>query len=419
MKRGSDTAVCYIPSDVCYKRELLKLEEDAEKKNKEIIERLRNVTSLTTSHIEDSIAAMNTIADTMKLVRYEFDERARLRDEACWLQQSFSKLSNNSTHTINQRVRSLNHELLTFMRFPIPHLHLEWTADNTCHIHTTYNPYTFRSRPIWAVSSQGRRQHQLLKPHSLTVDPDNGNIYVADIEIDRIQVFDSEGSYLKSFRSKSLDHPAYLVIFENSLFVRCFEKLLMLDKRSGNEVQSLELEDRLKGLAVDIQGYIYSCDSASNIVYRFSPSLQQQESIQFKPYRHSFQQTKSRLVGASRKPRDLKLVNDSIYILFGDSPYPIQSFTKEGRFLKCVVSREQMEAAYHFLSLDMFGNILVTSPYVQKIKIFSNKGDLLSFIGTPGRNHPGELLTPRGVAVGPLGHVVICDEKVTNCLQSF
>ena len=419
MKRESDTGVCYIPSDVCYERELLKLERDAEKKKKEIIDRLRNVTSLTTSLIEDSITAMNTISDTMKLVRFEFEERSRLRDEACWLQQSFSKLSNNSTHAINQRVRSLNHELLTFMRFPIPHLHLEWTADTTCRIHTTYNPYIFRSRPIWAVSSQGRRQHQLLKPHSLTIDPNNGNIYIADIEIDRIQVFDSEGTHLKSFRNKSLDHPAYLVIFENSLFVRCYEKLLMLDKHSGSELQSLELEDRLKGLAVDIQGYIYSCDSASNTVYRFSPSLQQQDSIQIKPYTNSFQQTRSRTVGVSRKPRDLKLVNDSIYILFGDSPYPIQSFTKEGRFLKCVVSREQMEAAYHFLSLDMFGNILVTSPYVQKIKIFSNRGDLLSFIGTPGRNHPGELLTPRGVAVGPLGQVVICDEKVSNCLQSF
>ncbi|KAI6646580.1 RING finger protein nhl-1-like [Oopsacas minuta] len=397
MKRECDTGMGYIPSDSCYRRELNKLERDFEKKNREIIDKLKNESNLTITAIEDSIIAMNKISEILRTVRYEFEERTRLRDEACWLQQNFSKHSSRSTHTINERVQALNHELLAYMRLPTPHLHLDWTTSNNCTLHTTYNPYTFKSRPIWAVSSQGRPQHQLLRPHSLTIDPGNGNIYVADIETDRIQVFDSEGGYLKSFRNESLDLPAYLVIYEKYLFVRCFERLVRLDKKSGDEVMTLELEDRLKGLAVDTQGYIYSCDSASNIVFRFSPFLEQQDSIQYKPYTHSFQQNRSGSVRGSRKPRDLKLVNNSFYILFGDSPYPIQSFTKE----------------------DMFGNILVTSPYVQKIKVFSNQGDLLSYIGTPGRNQPGELLTPRGVAVGPLGQVVICDEKVNNCLQSF
>ena len=414
MKGECDTAPAdYIPSDSCYQKELVKLEREMERKKKEIIDRLSSETELTVSCIEDGCTALIEISDLLESVRNEFQERFQLRDEAYWLRDNLVTYCTQSTHAINKRVRSLNHELLTYMRFPTPHIHLDWTGDSSCRLRTTHNPYTFRSRPVWAVSSQGRRQHQLLTPHSLTVDSTSGYIYVADIGTDRIQVFDSEGHYLKSFRNTSLNHPAYLVIHEEHLYVRCYDKLLKLDKQSGTEVQSCDLVDRLKGLAVDSQGHIYSCHSANNIVLRFSPSLEQQNSIQFSPYTRPLQQTRS------RKPRDLKLINDSFYILFGDSPHPIQSFTKEGRFLRCVVSREQMEAAYHFLSLDMFGNILVTSPYVQKIKVFSSQGDLLSFIGTPGRSQPGELLTPRGVAVGPLGLVVICDEKVTNCLQAF
>ena len=403
----------YIPSNSCYRRELIKVEKEMEKKKTEIIDRLSSETDLCISSVEDGCQALREIAELLESVRNEFEERFQLRDEAHWLQHNLSTCSTRSTHAINKHVKALNHELLTYMRFPTPHIHLVWTGGRTCRLHATHNPYTFRSRPVWAVSSQGRRQHQLLTPHSLAVDSTNGYIYVADIGTDRIQVFDSEGHYLKSFRNTSLNLPAYLVIHEGYLYVRCYAKLLKLDKLSGTEIHSCDLVDRLKGLAADTQGHIYSCHSATHIVFRFSPSLEQQNSIQLNPYTRPQQQTRS------RKPRDLKLINDSFYILFGDSPYPIQSFTKEGRFLRCVVSREQMEAAYHFLSLDLFGNILVTSPYVQKIKVFSSQGDLLSFIGTPGRSQPGELLTPRGVAVSPLGLVVICDEKVTNCLQAF
>ena len=414
MKRECDTSLAdFIPSDCCYQRELVKLEKEMEKKKKEIIDRFSSDTDLSISSLEEGCIALREIVELQNSVRNEFEDRFHLRDEAYWLYRSLSSCSTQHTHAINKHINSLNQELLTYMRFPTPHIHLNWTDGSSCRLHTTKNPYTFRSRPVWAVSSQGRRQHQLSAPHSLTVDPSSGYIYVADTGADRIQVFDSEGRYLKSFYNSSFNHPAYLVIHEQLLYVRCYDRLLKLDKLTGAEIQSCDLVDRLKGLATDTQGHIYSCHSASNIVLRFSPSLEQQSSIHLNPYTRPQQQTRS------RKPRDLKLINDSLYILFGDSPYPIQSFTREGRLLKCVVSREQMEAAYHFLSLDMFGNILVTSPYVQKIKVFSSAGDLLTFIGTPGRSQPGELLTPRGVAVGSQGLVVICDEKVNNCLQAF
>ena len=419
-KRDYDSSfTSCIPSEGCYQRELIKLEREMDSKISEIANRVHNTTDLTISCVEDSLVAISEIRELLELSRAEFVERSRLREESCWLQHHISQYTAQSNLQVSKQMKALNHELLAYTRFPTPLIHLEWTSGNTCHVRTTYNPYTFRSRPIWANSSQGRRSHQLLKPHSIAIDSSSGHIYVADTETDRIQVYNSECVYLKSFTNESLDHPAYLLLQGAHLYIRCYQKLLKLDKNTGYEVSSRELVDRLKGLSIDTEGQIYSCDSASNIVYRFSSSLHHQDAIQFKPYTHTFQQSRSVVVGGSRKPRDLKFVNDSIYILFGDSPYPIQSFTKEGRFLRCVVSREQMEAAYHFLSVDRFGNILVTSPYVQKIKVFSSEGDLLCFIGTPGRSQPGELLTPRGIAVDPRGLVVICDEKLTYCLQAF
>lgn len=64
-----------------------------------------------------------------------------------------------------------------------------------------YNPLTRSYDPVLAFGSKGRNAGELFYPYGVSVDKQTGNVYVSDVNNDRIEVFDENGNFITLFNA--------------------------------------------------------------------------------------------------------------------------------------------------------------------------------------------------------------------------
>lgn len=97
---------------------------------------------------------------------------------------------------------------------------------------------------VFQWGTPGTRPGQFNTPHAIKVDA-SGDVYVADRENDRVQVFDANGHFLKQWKSRAMGSPYSLVLIGNGLAA-------VVD---GGE-QPEEGPDRSHVAIVDMDGYV-------------------------------------------------------------------------------------------------------------------------------------------------------------------
>jgi peptidylamidoglycolate lyase len=141
---------------------------------------------------------------------------------------------------------------------------------------------------LFEWGKKGTKQSEFQTPHGIDLDA-KGNVYVADRENNRIQVFDSTGKYLKEWDDSSFKRVFSVNIQKNtqklfsidymtisSLIVKGSDVLLFNDSlnlinrfgRTGNLNQS---SDWYHDLAVDKDGNIYVGDITNKKLVKFKP----------------------------------------------------------------------------------------------------------------------------------------------------
>ena len=120
--------------------------------------------------------------------------------------------------------------------------------------------------------------------------------------------------------------------------------------------------------------------------------------------------------------RDIMVYREQIIVLFssgdGHHPDPIQVFSLDGALTRSVVPGSLIREASYFC-VDSYGNFILTDRTDNCIKIISQNGVLLQTVGVEGDKAPGQLNSPKGVAVDASGKIVVVDWKDNYKLQAF
>jgi DNA-binding beta-propeller fold protein YncE len=214
----------------------------------------------------------------------------------------------------------------------------------------------------------------LRSPEGIAIDPLSGNVYVADTDNNRIQVFSSNGTFISGWGrydpralNGSFDHP--------------------------------------KGVAVDQEGNVYVADTAHHRIQVFSSN-------------GTFISGWGKYGGANgtlRSPEGIAIdpLSGNVYVADTDNNR-IQVFSSNGTFMSKWGTHSPRALNGSFSSpsdvtVDQEGNVYVADAGNNRIQVFSSNGTFMSKWGTYGRARE-HLMSPEGIAIDPLsGNVYVAD----------
>ena len=272
--------------------------------------------------------------------------------------------------------------------------------------------YSLKKEPILTAGKKGKGKNEL-DAMGLFFDEDTQRIYIADCEIERVQVMSLQGEFITSFGEDVLQLPSGISVNEDYIFVIdighdsifkfCKNTLKLLNSTKGSE--ELQLSDP-HGLCTDTNGDVYVADCYNNRIVIFSTDLQ----------------FKSRF-GTHKLyyPHDVKLNPDCVVVLDWSSKC-VHLFSRDGDYLSSCISQgyEQNSLVDHpqFFCLDLSGNIVISDGEHHCIKIFTQSGEFIHSIGRIG-NKKGEFTTPRGIAISKSGVIIVVSDNLNYSLQCF
>ena len=303
------------------------------------------------------------------------------------------------------------------LKIQIPDILVTWdelsfdeSLQNICQIHEIKAPGTFfKTQPKWYVGKRGNGPEDLNHAKGLAVDSETKNLYVADCLNDRIQIYDSDGVYLRRLCERRIILPRRICINGQFLFVTSgLHQLNKINKNTGDIVEKIEFEFSLSGIDTNGVKYIYVCDllNMQIVVARIS-NLKLKRKFTLKAARNKDTLT-----------RDIRVTNNEIYVLFHKSHFPLQSFTHEGVLIRHIVTETMVLDAKYFC-LDGSNNFLISDSLSHHIRVFSTQGEVIQIVGKKGKENHGELFEPQGIAVDSIGTIYIVDRKVDSSLQAF
>lgn len=272
----------------------------------------------------------------------------------------------------------------------------------------TYNKVT---RPLLCIGGPGEVRGKLKLPCGVAVDSE-GKILVADCHNHRIQIFDSQGRFLKSFGN--------------------------LGEKNGQLNNPTDV-------AVDKQGNIIVCDKDNHRIQRFTKDgvfmnkfggCGENQGKLKRPWGVSIGND-NEIIVTDRKNSRIQIFKDdgSLVRVFGchgcarnqlDQPYhaimdskgdifvtdsnnhAVKIFDCNGNFVREIGTGQSMLKYPTGITFDMDDHVIVSDQYNHRIQIFNKDGSLEASLSS-GLNGMGQKCYPKGVAVTPGGYIVVAD----------
>ncbi|HEX5457846.1 MAG TPA: hypothetical protein VFX64_05610, partial [Candidatus Nitrosotalea sp.] len=210
--------------------------------------------------------------------------------------------------------------------------------------------------PQLTFGSLGAGPGQLHLPRGIAVDI-SGNIYVADNRNNRVEKFDSSGTYLSSLATSSIP----------------------------------------EGIAFDSSGNIYVVDRNSSSVEKFSPAGTLLSSFG----------------SAGSAPGQLgnpeRIAIDSIGNIYVTDSNVIQKFNSKGIFISQFFANDTPQCCLNAIgiAIDRSNNVYVADVFYNRILKFNSTGSiLLSINSTLSRQ---QAMSPQDVAVDTIGNIYVAD----------
>ena len=263
--------------------------------------------------------------------------------------------------------------------------------------------YSLKLRPVWY--HEGTRSSVIEDPYQLAIHPISGNIFIADSDTKKIQVFDNTGHYL--YHIPTPPRPIGLCLSDEFIFVTTDEqKLVKIQISNKKTVKSVVTENRVWGM--DISSNIYVCEYYNQSVSVFDKNLNFLKCIPLKSPHFTF----------NTHTFSIRLYENNMYVMFDKSDYCIQVFSQDGQLIRGVIRRSDINYSY-FFSLDRIGNIIVADYSEDQIKIFSNSGQLIHSISNDTLTEDQKLYRPSGISVDKHNNIVVAHENEKSNLIAF
>ena len=263
--------------------------------------------------------------------------------------------------------------------------------------------YFLKSRPVWYHEGSGSSFFE--EPYQLAIHTISGNIFVADYDSNKIQVFDNTGRYL--YHIPTPPYPIGLCLSDEFIFVTTYIlKLVKIQISSKKTVKSVVTEKLVCGL--DISSNIYGCELFNQSMSVFDKNLNFLKPIPLKsPHVTSGTQTYS-----------IRLYQNTMYVMFGFSDYCLQVFSQDGQLIRGVIRSSDIKCSY-FFSFDQIGNIIVADCNAHQIKVLSNSGNLIHTISNEILTKDLKLYYPYGISVDKQNKIVVAHKNKKCNLIAF
>ena len=281
--------------------------------------------------------------------------------------------------------------------------------------HVRGSPFTvlvkpFQFRPVTSFGKQGPSVGMFTYPWGVAVNA-RDEIAVTDFSNHRVEIFNSDGNYLRSFGQKGnkageLKNPMGIAFHnDGNIFVADRDNhRIQIFSGEGEYVGSFggkgSLDSQLtnpKGLSVDSDGNIIVADVGSKLIKIFSPDGKFLMKIGEQ--------------GSFTCP--LHCVQCNRYLIVSDSnECCIKVFDRKGNFQYKFGKNDEGDGEFkyqQFLSVNKLGHLLVCDKENHRIQVFELNGKFIGKVGTYGSNL-GEFNCPQSIAVLSSGRVVVADK---------
>jgi len=274
-------------------------------------------------------------------------------------------------------------------------------------------------RPVLSFGQKGSAVGMLSQPWGVAVNERN-EIIVTEVGNHRIQVFSSDGTYLRLFGGKGdkqgeLIWPAGIAFdinYENVLMVDNGNKRVQLFSEQGKYLKQFggkgNLDHQLMnplGLSVNCEGNIIVADSDSKLVNIFSQSGQLLQKIG----------------GDGSFTLPLHCVQYDKYLIVSDcDEHCIKVHDRDGNFLYEFGKQGEGDGEFnqpYCLSINKAGHLMVCDSRNHRVQVFELNGKFITKFGTKGSGI-GEFNFPISTAVLSDGRIVVTDFK-NNRIQIF
>ena len=223
----------------------------------------------------------------------------------------------------------------------------------------TSSPWSVHVKPhqyhsVRSFGSRGKAKGKFDFPSDIAINSMIGNIVVVDRNCKRVQLFSSDGIYLREYGHKGLDHLFSVAFNRSGDLTICDSGGIFLFTECGQFIKNTRNENLIqpRDMIIACDGRMLVCDMGDN----------------------------------------------TVKVLSNDGTELVQSFSAPGCH------------EYPWLALRHQDTFYVSYGLAHCVKVFNNEGEFQYDIGTEG---PGKLHCPAGLAVDKFNNLVVCDAG--NC----
>ena len=282
--------------------------------------------------------------------------------------------------------------------------------------HIRGSPFPVKPKPrqfrhVLSFGQQGSSVGMQCCPYGVAVN-ERDEIVVSDIDNHRVQVFSSDGTYLRSFGRKGdkqgeLNRPIGIAFDKNSrsIVVDYENNRVQLFNEQGEYLSQFGAKGNLDhqlnsplGLFVDRKGNIIVADKGNKVIKTFSPGgqfsykLGEGEGEGFTSPCHCIQYDK--------------------YLIVSDAGENcIKVFDINGNFLYKFGNEGNRDGEFNsprLLSVNKAGHLMVCDRDNHRVQVFELSGKFITKFGQNGRG-PGEFMFPTTTAILSDGRIVVAD----------
>ena len=289
--------------------------------------------------------------------------------------------------------------------------------------HISCSPFTvilrpFQAKPVLSFGNKGSGDGMFNIPYGVAMS-DRGEIAVIDGWNHRVQVFDSNGTFLRSFGHKGENagefwNPTGIAIDKN--------RNILVSEYGNDRVQIFSWEGRYLysfggqgsldsqlikpwGLSLDSNGNVIVVDTGNKLIKIFTPDGR----------------FVMKIGGQGSLSNPVHCVQCGEYLIVSDrAEHCIKVFNREGHFQYKFGKQGEGDGEFicpRFLSVTQSKHLLVCDENNHRIQVFELNGKFVGKFGTDGTKL-GEFNCPFSVAVLSNDQIVVCD-KDNNRIQIF
>ena len=267
--------------------------------------------------------------------------------------------------------------------------------------------YSAKKCPVW--SYDGTCSGEITNPMQIAIDDRTQNIFVADYNADRIQVFDGEGNHL--YQIPTPPEPIGITLSDEYIFVSADKKLVKIEKSNKQSIISVKTDNIIWGIDTNSNTDIYGCEIMNQSIAVFDKDLNFQKRIKLR----------STQVRSDTCTSSIKLYEDKMYVMFrgySSPPFHLQIFDLEGELVKCLIEENEIGSS-EFFSIDRLGNFIVADWEGDQIKIFSKEGTVLHTITSDMLPGDQKFYHPFGVAIDKQNRIIVANMNIKCNLLAF